>query len=285
MQRSKARLVRIGTGLIEALTSVDELFACRSEERWRAFLRVRSGSFGASLLAAAVDRPVRELLADVPQDLAFVAGSLDPKVIATVPELLAHRHDGFLRPFGVNRPEPMALAAKQASEESVEEDDLATAFLAAWTGRFWAAGALDASHVEAPPTDGKFSFATSAIGDTQLALLFERTEEAEGADGFVPLIVNTLVPKAWRAPLQLAAISVYRPVPLDHALLEVVASDPATAVRTTRGRIAAARLPLANGPERAFLVVRTAPSDRGAGDLFAMRADAGVELLFGAPER
>jgi hypothetical protein len=97
MWRTRNRLVRTVTGAIEAMSSVEELFACRADGRWRIFLRMRPGSFGESLLDVAANRPLAELLVDVPQDVAFVAGSLAPAVVAELPERLARSRDGFLR--------------------------------------------------------------------------------------------------------------------------------------------------------------------------------------------
>jgi hypothetical protein len=284
--RTRARLFRTVSGLVEALASIDEIFACRDGGRWRANLRMRPGSFGAGLLDVAVDGPPAELVADAPLDSAFVAGRFDPDGVASVSERFDRTRDGFLRTMRVEQVRAAPRGGRPALDEAEEERARFAEFLASWTGRFWVAGSIDGSRVTAPRAGAEFKFEADAIGGTQLALLFERKADAD-ATGFVPMVVATLVPKPWRAPIMLASILVYRPVTVERGLLEVVASGPDATVRSTRMRMDAGRSSLAPGPEEAFLVVHV-PGGGGAaagGDLFASRTDSGIELDFSATER
>lgn len=283
--RTRGRLTAAAAGVVEAMSSVEELFACRAEGRWRVFLRMRAGSFGESLLDVARDRPIAELLVDVPQDAAFVAGSLDPAVVAELPERLARTRDGFLRRMQVDEGPRARGRAPAPVNDGAAEAERAEAFFSSWTGRFWFAGDVDGSHVDAPRRDKAFDFTADAVGETQLALLFERKEEGDPATGFVPTLVDTLVPKPWRAALKLASFTVYRPVTVERGLLEVVSGTPDAAVRETRMKMDAERLPPEAGPERAFLVVRAPANGRLAGDVYVARVGTGFELTFVATER
>ena len=98
--QTRDQLFRTVAGAIEAMSSVEELFACRAEGHWRIFLRMRLGSFGESLLDVAANWPLAELLADVPQDVAFVAGSFDAAVVAELPERLARSRGATIVPAG-----------------------------------------------------------------------------------------------------------------------------------------------------------------------------------------
>jgi len=286
--RTRDRLFRTVAGAIEAMSSVEELFACRAEGHWRIFLRMRPGSFGESLLDVAANRPLAELLADVPQDVAFVAGSFDAAVVAELPERLARSRDGFLRRMDVEdgpRPRrrgrtPIVDLVDEAAEEAARVD----AFFSGWTGRFWCAGALDDSQVSAPRRKEVFDFQADAVGQTQIAFLFEREGDGE-VTGFVPTLVDTLVPKPWRAPLKLASFLVYRPIAVERGLLEVVSGTPDAMVRETRMKMDAVRLPREAGPETGFLVVRAPAAEFLAGDLVVARVGSGLELTFCAPER
>jgi hypothetical protein len=288
MMRTRNRLARTVAGAIEAMSSVEELFACRADGRWRIFLRMRPGSFGESLLDVAANRPLAELLVDVPQDVAFVAGSLDPAAVAELPERLARSRDGFLRRVRVVSGPPSRRRGPAPNEEPVdeaaEEAERAAAFFTGWTGRFWCAGALDGSHVSSPRRNTAFDFQADAVGQTQVAFLFERAGDGE-ATGFVPTLVDTLVPKAWRAPLKVASLLVYRPIAVERGLLEVVSSTPDAMVRETRMKMDAERLPPESGPETGFLVVRAPAAEQLAGDLVVARVGSGLELTFFAPER
>jgi hypothetical protein len=286
--RTRNRLVRTVTGAIEAMSSVEELFACRADGRWRIFLRMRPGSFGESLLDVAANRPLAELLVDVPQDVAFVAGSLAPAVVAELPERLARSRDGFLRRVRVESGPPSRRRGRapvdEPVDEAAEEAARAAAFFTGWTGRFWCAGALDGSQVSAPRRGENLDFKADAVGQTQVAFLFERAGDGE-ATGFVPTLVDTLVPKAWRAPLKVASLLVYRPITVERGLLEVVSGTPDAMVRETRMKMDAERLPPEAGPETGFLIVRAPAAELLAGDLVVARVGSGLELTFFAPER
>jgi hypothetical protein len=294
MWRTRNRLVRTVSGAIEAMSSVEELFACRADGRWRIFLRMRPGSFGESLLDVAVNRPLAELLVDVPQDVAFVAGNFDPAVVAELPERLARSRDGFLRRMHDDDGPRTRVRVRvrggapgdedEVVDEAAEEATRAAAFFSGWTGRFWCAGALDGSQVSAPRRGGTFEFKADAVGQTQVAFLFERAGDGE-VTGFVPTLVDTLVPKAWRAPLKLASFLVYRPIAVERGLLEVVSGTPDAMVRETRMKMDAERLPPEAGPETGFLVVRAPAAEPLAGDLVVTRVGSGLELTLCAPER
>ena len=280
--RARTRAWRVVTAMLDALCSVDEIFVQREGEVWRGYLRTRPDSFGARLLDVAVDRPVAELLADLPDGTEWLAGRVDPEALQALPE----QWERTRREVGIRmgRSPPRELFMARSTEEEVRREQArATDFLSSISGRFWCAGMVDASAVGGVRGgSGGGSFDADSIGATRLATFFERKPDAEPV-GLFPTLLETLVPRTWRDPIRVGSLLVYRSAPLEHGSLEVVATKPERALRETvaamgRGGVT----PPAAAPAEAFLALRAPVGAASglAGVLFATRVGLGIELRF-----
>jgi hypothetical protein len=268
------------TGLLDAISSVDEIFVQRDGAVWRAYLRERPDSFGARLLELAVNRPVAELLADLPDGPEWIAGRFDPDAVAAVPEQWRLSRAPVFRRMGPRN--PYMVRSSRADEEVRREEERASDFLQSITGRFWCAGTLDAAVAGGRGRGGVKDFDADSIGATRLATFFERKPDAEPVGLFTTLL-DTLVPKTWRDPIRVGSLLVYRSAPLERGSLEVVAQQPDRALRETiaamaRGGVA----PSAAAPGEAFLALRSRfdAASGLAGDLYATHVGLGIELRF-----
>lgn len=276
--RARSRAAVVAQGLLDALCSVDEIFVQREAALWRAYLRMRPGTFGATLLDVAVNGPVAELLADLPDGSDWIAGRLDPDALQAVPDDWERGRTNVLSRMHSRR--SPSVWSSRFDDELKREQESATAFLTSISGRFWMAGSIDASRADRKSDDDAVD--ADAIGSTRLALFFEKRPDAEPV-GLLTTLVDTLVPRAWRDAIRIGSALVYRPSPQRRGLLEVVAKEPDRVVKETvaamkRGGVA----PPAAAPAEAFLALRMRSGALGpvAGDLYATREALGIALRF-----